>query len=129
MYEIKGLRFQVSERTEENIMFTEPEVYKELRKHIIKDDIPTLNYDEVMHIFKPEHPSYGRTIKELLKEKRMNEQNIKDIKEIMKNLTLIQNYVNAWYKPINDEEYRRVYKIVNELLTDTKHKIEKRKKR
>ena len=44
--------------------------------------------------------------------------------EIMKNLTLIQNYVNAWYKPINDEEYRRVYKRVNELLTDTKHKIE-----
>lgn len=123
MYEIKGLRFQVSERTEENIMFTEPEVYKELRKHIIKDDIPTLNYDEVMHIFKPEYPSYGRTMKELLKVKR-NEQNIKDIKEIMKNLTLIQNYVNAWYKPINDEEYRRVYKRVNELLTDTKHKLE-----
>ncbi len=44
--------------------------------------------------------------------------------EIMKNLTLIQNYVNAWYKPINDEEYRRVYNRVNELLTDTKHKIE-----
>ena len=123
MYEIKGLRFQVSERTEENIMFTEPEVYKELRKHEIQDDIPTLSYDEVIHIFKPEHPSYGRTMKELLKEKR-NEQNIKDIKEIMKNLTLIQNYVNAWYKPINDEEYRRVYKRVNELLTDTKHKIE-----
>lgn len=123
MYEIKGLRFQVGERTEENIMFTEPEVYKELRKHEIQDDIPTLSYDEVIHIFKPEHPSYGRTMKELLKEKR-NEQNIKDIKEIMKNLTLIQNYVNAWYKPINDEEYRRVYKRVNELLTDTKHKIE-----
>lgn len=47
--------------------------------------------------------------------------------EIMKNLTLIQNYVNAWYKPINDEEYRRVYKRVNELLTDTKHKIERGK--
>ncbi len=44
--------------------------------------------------------------------------------KILKNLTLIQNYVNAWYKPINDEEYRRVYKRVNELLTDTKHKIE-----
>lgn len=44
--------------------------------------------------------------------------------EIMKNLTLIQNYVNAWYKPINDEEYRRVYKRVNELLIDTKDKIE-----
>lgn len=35
MYEIKGLRFQVGERTEENIMFTEPEVYKELKKHEI----------------------------------------------------------------------------------------------
>ena len=69
MYEIKGLRFQVSERTEENIMFTEPEVYKELRKHEIQDDIPTLSYDEVIHIFKPEHLSYGRTIKELLNEK------------------------------------------------------------
>lgn len=44
--------------------------------------------------------------------------------EIMKNLTLIQNYVNAWYKPINDEEYRRVYTRINELLEDTKHKIE-----
>ena len=70
MYEIKGLRFQISERTEENIMFTEPEIYKELRKHVIKDDIPTLSYDEVIHIFKPEHPSYGRTMKELLKEKQ-----------------------------------------------------------
>lgn len=70
MYEIKGLRFQVGERTEENIMFTEPEVYKELKKHEIQDDIPTLSYDEVIHIFKPEHQSYGRTMKELLKEKR-----------------------------------------------------------
>jgi hypothetical protein len=51
----------------------------------------------------------------------------RQFKEIMKNLTLIQNYVNAWYKPINDEEYRRVYKRVNELLTDTKHKIEEAK--
>jgi hypothetical protein len=48
----------------------------------------------------------------------------RQFKEIMTNLTLIQNYVNVWYKPINDEEYRRVYERVNELLTDTKHKIE-----
>lgn len=55
---------------------------------------------------------------------RMNEM---EREKILKNLTLIQNYVNAWYKPINDEEYRRVYKRVNELLTDTKHKIEELK--
>lgn len=69
MYEIKGIRFEISERTEENIRGSEPEVYKELKKHTIQDDFPTLSYDEVIHIFKPEHSTYGRTIEELLKEK------------------------------------------------------------
>ena len=76
MYEIKGIRFEISERTEENIMWSEPEVYKELKKHKIRDDFPTLSYDEVIHIFKPEHPPYGRTIEELLKEKERTDDNI-----------------------------------------------------
>ena len=64
MFEYKGIKFDIMERTMENIYNEEPELYQKLRECYVPDDHLWLSYDDVKRLFNPKH-CYGRTLEEL----------------------------------------------------------------
>lgn len=79
MYEVNGLVFDVKQRTEEGLMFSEPEIYAKLMEHKIEDDTIYLSFDEVVRLFRPSH-KFGDRVIELQKDKGIKKFSLKKLR-------------------------------------------------
>ena len=66
MYKIRGIKFHVEKKVEENLQHMEPEIYQKLQSYKIKEDNVWMGYDDVIKLFRPDW-RYGQTLEDKFK--------------------------------------------------------------